>query len=103
MIFPICFTISLQGLSIILVLPFRVLYIIFLCYCLAFFPFFFFCIDSKTFLTISLPKQNTKLTLTLAISTGAPTTVANKILDKPIAGNKAGKVRSTYSNNAINL
>lgn len=66
-------------------------------------PFFFFCIDSKTFLTISLPKQNTKLTLTLAISTGAATTVANKILEKPIAGNKAGKVRSTYSNNAINL
>ena len=45
--------------------------------------FFFFFVISSNFLTIPVVREKDKVKLVLAIPTGAPTIVANEIIDNP--------------------
>ena len=57
--------------------------------------FFFFFVISSNFLTIPVVRENDKVKLALAIPTGAPTIVANEIIDTPpVVALKTSKILS---------
>ena len=63
----------------------------------------FLCLPGFFLLHCFFNNCTTKVELAIAIPTGAPIAVANEILEKPTAADKASKDRSTYSNDAIYL
>ena len=57
--------------------------------------FFFFFVISSNFLTIPVVREKDKVKLVLAIPTGAPTIVANEIIDNPpVVALKTSKILS---------
>ena len=57
--------------------------------------FFFFFVISSNFLTIPVVREKDKVKLALAIPTGAPTIVANEIIDTPpVVALKTSKILS---------